>query len=292
LARHLAEHPAEPGGQWVMPAAAGVLVGTLVLVVLVDHPSVALLPWGVLAAVWAFLHWRLMRRRQAEAAVQDVARHAMLRRHRHALRTAWNTLPTAAGYPMLRHRLIGMMAHCLDELRALGAARVAMDHLLEDLPEGHPMAIALNIQRAMIDLQTDHLADADAQLRRLREPAQQVGGVAAAGHRLALLLQDTLTGHHREALQQREGLVEALRPLGVDAGWGYGMMARCCQSVGASEGLDGDEAARWWDRATLLIPAHTLAERFEVLAPVRAGLGAGRVVPAGATEAEAVASYG
>ncbi|MEM6554001.1 MAG: hypothetical protein AAF750_17940, partial [Planctomycetota bacterium] len=130
----------------------------------------------------------------------------------------------------------------------------------------------------------DRLGDADEELRRVRgvvEGFGEVGGGAsqatalraeererlAAGYAYAGLVQDVVTHHFAEAVERGDGLVERLRPMGMEAGYGYGLMALCHWKVGDEAG-----ARRWWTRAVLLVPGEALVGRYAVLGEL-AGLG-------------------
>ncbi len=107
-----------------------------------------------------------------------------------------------------------------------------------------------------------------------------------AGFRLARLIQDVRTHHFADALETSDELIDELRPLGVEAGYGMALMALCyhqhhrrqaehtdTDTDAASAGTGGapdtagpsDAVARWWQRATLLLPAPVLVDRFPEL---------------------------
>ncbi len=125
------------------------------------------------------------------------------------------------------------------------------------------------IHRAIAKLLCDHLTDADDALRKKRGAAEQYPDTPiAAAYRYAALVQQVQTNHFADAVAASDDLVVQLRPLGVEAGYGYALMALSHHMTGA------DGAAAWWSRATTLLPPATLTERFsqlraiEHLAPV------------------------
>ena len=272
VARHLAEHPAKPGMPWRRWVPA-VMIGALALSLLyVVHPLLAVLPW---LGLMGFMAWAAGKVQQARALQQRVVRAwelAMLRHHREALRRAWTLLPLCQTTPQLWLRCVAVMAHVLDELACYDAAIAAMDPLLLGLPKDHPMALQVRVQRANAALCTDRLADADDALRKLRGTADTLPpGPIAAGYHLARLVQDVRTGHFTEAAEQAGHTAAQLRPLGVHAGYGYGLLAYCQHQAAAR--CDDEQtahtarraAAKLWHQATLLVPPAALAFRYREL---------------------------
>ena len=83
--------------------------------------------------------------------------------------------------------------------------------------------------------------------------------------------------HFDEADSPIDGdLLDELRPLGIEAAYGYALAAAICQTHDRH-----DEAVDWWGRATLLIDPARLAE----LEPAVANL---RGLPGATTLAEAM----
>lgn len=196
----------------------------------------------------------------------------MLRRHAEALRLAWGLLPKLRQSPQLHARLVAMMAHDLAEVGADEAALTGLDYLLERVPRDHPISQHLSLERAILMLSTDRLSDGDEAIRRLRH-VREPGGIPAlaAMHRFAELYQMIRTNHFADAVHCQTNLVEDLRPLGVEAGYGYGMMALAHHRL-SQWGMDvepptriGDGAEHWWAMATLLLSPTAAAVRFPEL---------------------------
>lgn len=249
------------------------IIGALaVLLLLTTHPLLALLPWIGLGVLVVVLAGRVQRRRLLHLRVTRSWELALLREYREALRRAWTLLPMVRDQPELHGRCVAVIAHALDELSGYEAATVAFDYLLERLPEDHPLAIRVRLQHAAAAVSQGHLADADEALRKLRPLAEErPGSPISAGYALARLIQDVKTGHFAEAIEHSTQTAEQLRPLGVEAGYGHGLLAYCCDQV--ARHLDDPDnaerhrkaAASWWRRATILIPPAALAFRFNEL---------------------------
>jgi len=194
---------------------------------------------------------------------------SMLRHHEQTLRLTWQLLPQVATAAMLHNRVVAYLAYSLDQLKVFDAAIVAYDNLIGQLPPQHPGSVQLQIQRAIAQLQLEQLIDADDTLRRMRHMADTIKHTAVgASYRLAGLLQQVRTHHFAEAIEESGGLLEDLRPLGVEAAYGQALMALCYHQHGGAEGAGGGGAQNsrlWWSRATLLMPPATLVDRFDEL---------------------------
>src|SRR5690606_10485087 len=106
------------------------------------------------------------------------------------------------------------------------------DRLLDMLPQDHPGAIHLRIHRAIAALSAERLLDADEALRRLRNVTSDYARTPlAALYRFAELIQIVRTGHYDDALHEADTLLDALRPLGIEAGYGHALLALCYQQA-------------------------------------------------------------
>lgn len=261
LTDHLAAYPPSPGSVWVARAPLFILGFAVAIAVGVGGALGLMLPWLAVMGVMVYGVVRVRRMRTLEARVGRVQELAMLRHYREALDQAWTLVQDLTPYPALQHRAVSVLAHCLDDTGAHDAAIVTYDRLLDDLPADHPGALLLRVQRVIAELFTDRLADADYALRKLRssvEPYEDTP-VGAAYH-FASLFQAVRTAHYAEAIEESADLVQTLRPLGIEAGYGHALRAWCHSQCEQSE-----EAGRWWDRATALLPAGVLVARFPEL---------------------------
>jgi hypothetical protein len=232
------------------------------------------LPWVGLA--WLFGHnWvRAQRAMRLESQVRKSQETAMLRRYPRSLREAWRILPQATPMPALHSQTVAMISHCLDSLGCYDAAIVGYDYLLQRLPPGEAITVHIGVSRANAALGAERLSDADDSIRRLRgavEPFKDT--TISAAYRLAQLAQQVRTHHFAEGAEENDDLIEALRPLGIEAGYGHALLALCHykqnQRDGEADPQPSRDAARlWWDRATLLLPPATLLQRYPELAPL------------------------
>lgn len=252
-----------------------ILIVLAISLLLAQYPLLSMLPWLGLVVFMGVMAGRVKRNRALHQQVTRAWELALLRQYREALRRAWTLLPQVRDQPELHGRCVAVLAHALDELAAYEAATVAFDYLLERLPDGHPLAVRVKLQHAAASLSMDHLADADDALRRLRPTAEEKTDTQiSASYHLARLIQDVRTGHFAEAAEHAEQTAEQIRPLGIEAGYGHGLLAYCCDQLADHEpDLDAaaklrDAAAKWWRAATLLLPPAALTHRFQELGPL------------------------
>lgn len=287
MREHLDRHGLRPPPRWIawLPLISMAALMVLFLVAFVPPMAafggILLLPaLLVVAALTVFAGLRVRRLRDIERRLAAVHELAMLRHYHQALRHAWSLLPQVATLPEFHARTVLAISHCLDQVGAFESAIIAYDHLIDRLGPHGPSQPQLRIQRAIAQIVSDHLTDGDTALRRLRGvPDIAPGSVAGASYRLALLIQQVRTHHHADAVEQAGRLLEDLRPLGTDAGYAHGLMALCCHRLAlaapgapAAPGADQpawmEQAATWWNRATMLLPVSALVGRFAELRQV------------------------
>ncbi len=240
----------------------------LLLIALANNNSALIvLPMIALGAILATTHWRLRRQREQEEQTLRVQELAMQRRFIESLRLAWQLLPRVVQQPQLHGRVVATIAHDLDELRCYDAAIVAYDYLLERMAAEDPAAVQFQVLRSLAQLATDRLTDADDTLRRLRGVIGRFRDTAiGAAYRLALLVQQIRTNHYQQAIDESDSLLDALRPLGVQAGYGHALMALAYRELARHHNQPTPAAAReWWHRATLLLSPEALMSRFPEL---------------------------
>lgn len=272
LETHFDHHPPQPANPWTQRTPLFVLVGIVLIALAIGGPAAWLLPWGAFVGLLVYGSRKVNALRHFEARLARAAELATLRHHRPALRSAWRLIPELKNHPPLQHRAIVIIAQVLDQLDAHDAAIVAYNRLLGDLPGNHPGATMLKIHRAIAALFTHQLSDADDTLRRLRSSVDAFGDASptAAAYRFALLFQSVQTAHYAEAIEESGDLLDALRPLGIDAGYGHALLAWCHHQRSDEAAQDDAHAHTWWQRATTLVPAATLVRRFPELAPTPA----------------------
>jgi hypothetical protein len=277
---HLERHPLHPPSAWVaaLPLLSLVLMVVLAASLFTGNGSAARTALTVAAlcgllGLSAVTARRVRRMRSLEQRVIQVQQLTVLRRWPEALRLAWRLLPDATAVPEAHGRVVSTIAHVLDQVRAYDAAIVAYDYLLERLPADAPASVQLRAQRAIVEVLSDRLTDADRSLRSLRGAFDGATGPtpASAVYRLASLIQQVRTHHYRDAADSAATLLDDLRPLGVEAGYGHALLALSYHELtGVAEAPVAEEnrrqAASWWSRATLLLPVSALQYRFAELA--------------------------
>ena len=268
---YLRANPANPPTVWQMRTPFIVAVTLIVISLLIGGPLSNILPW--IALIWLIGHTSFRARRLAglQASVRRTQEIAMLRRYPKALRLGWRLLPQASLVPQLHGQTIAMISHCLDTLGQYEAAIVGYDYLLDQLPPNQPITVHIGVSRAAASLGAERLSDADDAIRRLRGPVEPFSNTPiSAAYRLAMLTQQVRTHHFEAGVEQSEGLVDDLRPLGVEAGYGHALMALCHYHThnNTDDASTPNETQTWWKRATLLLPPDALVKRFPELQPL------------------------
>ncbi|MFA9479926.1 hypothetical protein ACERK3_16705 [Phycisphaerales bacterium AB-hyl4] len=256
------------------------LVALLVVVLVIGGIWGVILPWLGLGVLLGYLMLRMRRVRQVEQRVTRAQELAMLRHHQQALAMGWRLLPKSNTSPATYLRTMTLIGHCLEELKVYEGAIACFDRLLDVLPQEHPGAVHLRIHRAIAALGCERLLDADDGLSRLRGTmGQYPQSPLSALYRLADLIQAVRTGHYADPLREADTLLAELRPLGVEAGYGHGLMAVCYHHArpDASDehgrSRQREQSAMWWQRATTLLPSEALVARFPELAVMQAEAG-------------------
>ncbi|MEO0476062.1 MAG: hypothetical protein AAF085_08875, partial [Planctomycetota bacterium] len=271
----LAANPSVPAGplQQRGPLLMVVAVAGLALL-MIGQPGFALLPLLALLGLMAYLSGQARTAAELQGRAVKAWELAMIRRYREALGQAWELLPACRSKPELYGRAVTVIAHVLGELGRDEAAEVAYGYLMDRLPPDHPLSLRLQVQQAMVALGSGRLADGDEALRRLRGKAEASSDPSlTASLQLARLVQDVQTGHYADAVAEADNTAVALVPLGVEAGYGYALFALCCHLLaGHDPSIDEtrreallNQAMRFWDKATLLIPPAALVYRYPEL---------------------------
>ena len=110
------------------------------------------------------------------------------------------------------------------------------------------------------------------------------GTPISASYRLACLVQQIRTHHFADAVQDSQNLVEELRPLGVESGYGHALLAFAHEPLASRVSAEAlaepeqlaahaSEARNCWSRATLLLSPEAIADRYPELAPLAAKWG-------------------
>jgi len=268
-------HPPRARSAW---AFRGPLIAIVVLVAMsfaMQSAVIGVLPWLGFVALLIYMGWLARHNRELEMKVSYLQELSAVRQHAPAIRGAWRLLPQVIRMHELHGRVLAIMAYNLDQVRAYDAAILTYDYLVDKLPTGHPGSIQLRLQRSVAQLANHQLVDADDNLRRLRGSVEEIGDVVLSGaYRMAVLLQAVRTNHFQEAVDEADDLTEALRPLGIDAGYGHALLALSCWRL-CEQGQEDvrSRAEASWRRATLLLSPERLAWRFVELADLRlAGL--------------------
>ncbi|MEM7577988.1 MAG: hypothetical protein AAF328_11015 [Planctomycetota bacterium] len=261
LAEHLATHGPRSIKPWVRYVPLGVVVFAVLISLAVPTAWTSLLPWVALFGALVYGNQRRQRHAQASATALYAQELGMLRYHRDALRTAWNVLPALVYRNDEHARTVALIGHLCNVLGANRTACVAYDFLLERLPDGHPAALSLRLQKAANAFEADRLSDGDAELRRVRGViSPEDAGPIGAAYRATRLLQAVSTHHFAEAVDDLPDPQVAFRALGIDGGLAYGLLALSRHRLGRHE-----PARRAWHDATCLLPADELVRRFAPL---------------------------
>ncbi len=254
-----------------MPA---IIVGVLVLLALSwSNMGMTFIVWLALLGLFINAMLRARLQRNMDQQLVKAQELTLQRQNAEALRVAWQLIPQLRTRPQQYTRAIALLAHNLEQVRAYDAAVIAFGRVLQHLPEDHPATTQMRVEQTMAMLASDQLTDADNHLRRLRNTIDRHTNTAIqAGFHLAALYQQVRTNHFRDAADNQQGMLEKLRPLGIDAGFGHALLALACyhSAVDEQDSLIA-QSQLWWDRATLLLPVATLVKRFPELHAIEQG---------------------
>ncbi|QDU35001.1 hypothetical protein KS4_30780 [Poriferisphaera corsica] len=258
----------EQDSLWLVRLPLFVGVGVIVLLMLTNNLALTILLWGVFLGVFGVAMWRVRWMRKLEREGMRVDELAMRRKYVEALRGAWTLLPQARRRHGLYMRMANVIAHCLGELKCYEASAEAYDQLIERLPLEGDGVKQLRVFRAIAWLMEDRLADADSALRAMRGVKDDYKGtILGATVAYAELLQCVKTFHFEEGFLLSNRLLDDIRPMGIEAGYGHALMATCCYEM--SKRATGDEeraglmekAKTWWRNAVCLMREEHLLSR-------------------------------
>jgi len=268
LQQHLTAHAPQPRrfGPWPIY----LLLGLALALLLLSEPNAltVLLPWLLIGGLIFWAAWQRHLTANLQESLRRVHELTVLRRYDEAAAEAWALIPRVQRWPDHHLQATMLLTADLAALHAYEAAAAGQSYLLRFVPEGHPAGQILRLQRALALLHEDRLADADDELRQVER--EKRSPLAEALHRVARMYQQLRTHRAAEVVADADQRPARLRPLAVEAGYAYGMMAAAFDRLDQS-----DEARRWWKLATLLLPDAAIARE----APETAGL-AERYAPA------------
>lgn len=258
----------------VMALVVALILGTTVA----SHWTLILSCLAV-GAVFTGLTVKMHRLRQSEQHVIRVQELTTLRQWTRSLRLSWRLLPSLVTVPTLHGQVVALMATCLDELKAYDTAIQAYTYLIDRIPSADPASVQLRSRRTIVQLVNGQLTDADEALRRLRNHVD-THPVIEATYRFASLVQQVRTNHWADAADHSwPDLVQQLRPLGIESGYGYALIALSCHKLSLNQPHYREHAQRWWSYATRLLPVRTLVNRFAELEQIAGLLPADQAVP-------------
>lgn len=276
LREHLRLNP--PTGPSPLAAWTPMLLMSVAMLIVILAPdgAIQLLVLPLMISVFVYLGIRVRMVRGLSAKVNAVQELAMMRYWPQSLRIGWQLLPEAKVSPEMHGRIVVAIAHSLDQVGAYDAAIIAYSYLIERMSPDHPGSLQLRLQRTLTQLANDQLADADDALRRMRSQSEfgEGGGptTARAAFRLANLFQQVRTHHWDDAVETSDGMLDDLRPLGIDAGYGHALLALSFHQMKTDDEAATEKLRRqaklWWSRATMLLPVSTLGDRLIELKPM------------------------
>lgn len=261
----------EAASPWFFMAVMGMMAFTLLIGLVSDSAASSVLAVVMTVILMGVVIGRARKMRSAEEETKRVHELTVTRQWEGAFHQAWETLARVKQMPEQYMRTLACLAYSLDQLRQYDAAIVAYKALLEMLPGDHPFMPQVQTHMAMALLSNDQLADADDKLRKLRLQAGKQPPPVKALIRLADLIQMARTYHFSDVVELEEGAREMFRPLGVEAGYAYGLLAFARDRLALQEGdaqareAHNQAADKWWQMATLLVSPARIVERFGAL---------------------------
>ncbi|MBI1335461.1 MAG: hypothetical protein GC164_00695 [Phycisphaera sp.] len=267
VAGYLDSHPARLPSRWMMWMPLIGVGFVIALAASIGGGVAQVLPWLVMFALLGYLGYKGRRVRFLDKRVADAHELAMLRMMPASLRLTWRLLPQLVTLPNLYGRALSLLALSLHILGSHEAALVAYDRVISGIPSESPMAFQLRLQRCLAWLANDQITPAEDELRRLQNQSTDIQTPPAiiAALRYTRLYQQVRTYHFADAVEMEHDLLATLAPLGIDAGYGYALMAHSFLHVKVSEPENPAKllasAKEWWRLATMLIPPGDLAQR-------------------------------
>ena len=225
MEEHLDAHPPRPPSRWkrLLPLAP-MGFGLGAYLVSPSGLTALLLLGGVTAGLaWSAMQARASHRRQTR--LQQMHEKATLRRPAEALRIGWDLLPEVTESPLMYGSLLTTFARCFNELRLDEAAMVCYDRLLASAPADHPATRHFSCLRGLAALFEDRLAEADDSLRRVRVEDEPADSPLRPTLAIARLLQQARTYRVDDIIDSRGDAIDHMRPLGVEAGYAYALIA-------------------------------------------------------------------
>ncbi len=226
-----------------------------------QYPILHYVPWLILISLLAYLTYRARQTRALEQSVREVFELSITHHPQKALDLACSLLPRLTSAPPAHGQIITLISANLNRLHFYEPASDASSYLIELIHDKHPASAYLRLQRAKSYLHLEQLADADDELRRLRNA--DLSSVDSALFTACSLYQQIKTHHHQDAANLAPNAVEQLKPLGADAGYAYGLIATAFHHLN-----NPAEAQAWWRKATLLLPPTAIAYDYPETAPL------------------------
>jgi tetratricopeptide (TPR) repeat protein len=286
----LTAHRLQPASPWAFIGVTALLIFAVFMLGMGDQSGVSQFITIMLGVgVILFVISRARKIRNAETDSRRVHELTVTRQWRDAFELAWKTIPGVTQMPEQYARTLACMAYSLDQLKRYDSAIYSYKLLLEVLPSDHSFVTQVQTHMAIAMLANDELSDADDRLRKLRLQAGRQTPVLKALISLADLIQITRTYHYADALAIEQNAEEMFRPLGVEAGFGYALLAYARQQLAEREikqsavadftqSLEpGQEqpmppgqahlqaADQLWGKATLLVSPQRIVDRFPML---------------------------
>ena len=288
--KHLARYAPRISRMWINQLPLILLILAAVLTLIAGNVLTAILPWMLLIGVLIYTRLRVVRTRNIQRDVQQVHDWTQLGEHVQATRAIWRLLMITQLMPEVHGRLVALMALNLDKLTAYASAEVTYDYLIQRMPTDHPGSVQLQLQRTILQLFNDELSTADTNLRKLRPIAMEHPDTPiCAMYAYGSLLQQIQTFHYADAVaENKDKLVAQLRPLGIEAGHGYGLMAWSYYQLSLRSPDDlslMEQAKNWWRKANLLLSSKVLIQRQPDLKQLVANLAYTPETPQAAPEA-------
>lgn len=266
ISKHLQRYAPRISRMWINQLPLILLILAAVLTLFAGNALTAILPWMLLIGVLIYTRLRVVRTRNIQQNVQQVHDWTQLGEHVQATRAIWKLLMTTQLMPEVHGRLVALMALNLDKLTAYNAAEATYDYLIQRMPTDHLGSVQLQLQRTILQLFNDELSTADTNLRKLRPIAMEHPNTPISAMFIyASLLQQIQTYHYADAVDEnKDQLVKQLRPLGIEAGHGYGLMAWSYYQLSLRTPDDLsliEQSKNWWRKANLLLSSKILIQR-------------------------------
>lgn len=237
------------------------------------------MPQVIILAIAGIMYYTIRRQKELARYVQKSVEAVQLGQWAEAWKTLNRLLRRPVPHPSARAESLLALAAVAEASDSFEVSQRIYEHMLEERQADPLQLHTARVGLGAAMLRTGQTTDAVGLIDRLER--EDLPGSLKAHTELLALYRELTMGHAADRLDRAEERRTLFRRyLGSRAGYGYALLAAVFHHAG-----QGEQAARYWHDATMLVPADELARRFGELEPlvdkypaaeVPAGLSIGR----------------